>query len=78
MGMHPPDHVKKINKPETRGMRRNWFSGVEALMTVLRVLPPELYDQVMSGEGEIPPGTSTPGAGPGEMQQHQGHAGHKP
>jgi hypothetical protein len=78
MGMHPPEHVKKINKPQTRGMRRNWFTGVEALMTVLRVLPPDLYDQVMSGKGEIAPGASTPGAGPGEMpgMKHGGHEGH--
>jgi FtsP/CotA-like multicopper oxidase with cupredoxin domain len=66
-GMHPPEHVKKINKPETRGMRRNWFAGVEALMTVLRVLPPDLYDRVVTGKGEVEPGASTPGAGPGEM-----------
>ncbi|HJT77383.1 MAG TPA: copper oxidase, partial [Gemmataceae bacterium] len=42
MGMHPPEFVKKVNKPETRGMRNPWFTGVEALMTVLRVLPPDL------------------------------------
>jgi manganese oxidase len=74
-GMHPPEHVKKINKPETRGMRRNWFAGVEALMTVLRVLPPDLYDKVTTGKGEVEPGASTPGAGPGEM--HGGHGGHE-
>src|SRR5262245_13500277 len=74
-GMHPPEHVKRINKPETRGMRRNWFAGVEALMTVLRVLPPDLYDKVVTGKGEVEPGASTPGAGPGEM--HGGHDMHK-
>ncbi|MFO0802660.1 MAG: copper oxidase [Gemmataceae bacterium] len=77
MAMHPPEHMKKLNKPLTRGMRRNWFSGVEGLMTVLRVLPPDLYDKVMSGKGEIEPGASTPGAGPGEtpgmMGGHDGH-----
>ena len=54
--------LRKLNKRETRGMRRDWFTGVEGLMTVVRVLPPELYDRVMSGEGEVPPGASTPGA----------------
>ena len=44
--------LKKLNKRETRGMRRDWFTGVEGLMTVVRVLPPDLYDRVMSGEGE--------------------------
>ncbi len=74
-GMHPPEHVKKFNKPQTRGMRRNWYAGVEALMTVVRVLPPDLYDKVVSGKGEVEPGASTPGAGPGEMPG--GHGGHE-
>ena len=55
--------LKKLTgKRETRGMRRDWYTGVEGLMTVVRVLPPDLYEKVMSGEGEIPPGASTPGA----------------
>src|SRR5438093_692288 len=74
MGMHPPEHVKRISKPETRGMRRPWFTGVEGLMTVLRVLPAELYDKVMSGKGEVEPGASVPGGTPGEMPG--GHGGH--
>ncbi len=43
-------------------MRRNWYAGIEALHTVVRVLPPELYDKVVSGEGEIEPGASVPGS----------------
>lgn len=62
--------LRKLNKRETRGMRRDWFTGVEGLMTVVRVLPPELYDRVMSGEGEVPPGASTPGGGEGEPAPH--------
>jgi hypothetical protein len=78
-GMHSAGDLAKINKPQTRGMRRNWFAGVEALMTVLRVLPPDLYDQVVSGRGGIAPGASTPGAGPGEVpgMEHGGHEGHE-
>jgi manganese oxidase len=72
-GMYTTEQLNKINKPQTRGMRRNWFAGVEALMTVLRVLPPDLYEKVMSGKGDIPPGASTPGAGPGERVPHGGH-----
>jgi hypothetical protein len=30
-------------------MRRNWPTGTQAMMTVLRVLPSELYDKVVSG-----------------------------
>lgn len=72
-GMHPPRHVAKFNKPLTRGMRRNWFAGVEALMTVLRVLPPDLYDKVVSGKGEVETGASVPGSEPSEIPGHSGH-----
>jgi hypothetical protein len=69
--------MAKLNKPETRGMRRNWFHGIEALHTIVRVLPPDLYDKVVSGKGEILPGASVPGGGVGEMpgmdHRHGGH-----
>jgi hypothetical protein len=74
MGMQSEAEVRRLNRPETRGMRRNWFAGVEALHTIVRVLPPELYDRVVSGRGDVPPGASVPGGMPG-MQlgggQHQ-------
>src|SRR5262249_25510986 len=39
-----------------------------------RVLPPDRYDQVVSGQGDIPPGASVPGGGPGGMPgMHGGH-----
>jgi FtsP/CotA-like multicopper oxidase with cupredoxin domain len=72
MGMLSEDEMKKVNKPETRGMRRNWFAGVEALHTIVRVLPPDLYDKVVSGKGEVEPGASVPGGGPGEMPGMKG------
>jgi hypothetical protein len=65
------EKLRKLNKRETRGMRRDWYTGVEGLMTVVRVLPPDLYEQVMSGEGDLPPGASTPGGGPGEATPHR-------
>jgi hypothetical protein len=67
MGMYSEADLKKLNKPETRGMRRNWFAGIEALHTIVRVLPPELYDKVVTGNGEVAPGASVPGGGEGEM-----------
>jgi FtsP/CotA-like multicopper oxidase with cupredoxin domain len=74
MGMMSEAELKKINKPETRGMRRNWFAGVEALHSIVRVLPPELYDNVVSGQDDIAPGASVPGGGPGKMPgMHGGH-----
>ncbi len=65
--------LKKLNKPETRGMRKDWYKGVEALMTVVRVLPPGLYDKVVSGKGDVPPGASVPGSGPGEKPKGHEH-----
>jgi FtsP/CotA-like multicopper oxidase with cupredoxin domain len=73
MGMYSDAEVKKLTKPETRGMRRNWFAGIEALHTIVRVLPPELYDRVVSGEGEVPPGASVPGGTPGSLPGGHGH-----
>jgi len=39
--------LKKLNKRETRGMRHDWYTGLEGLMTTVRILPPDLYDAVM-------------------------------
>jgi FtsP/CotA-like multicopper oxidase with cupredoxin domain len=81
MGMLTEAEMRRVNKPETRGMRRGWFAGVEALHTIVRVLPPELYDKVVSGKGEVEPGASVPGGGPGKVPgmkegSHAGHEGH--
>jgi FtsP/CotA-like multicopper oxidase with cupredoxin domain len=68
----PEEKLRKLTgKRETRGMRRDWYTGVEGLMTVVRVLPPDLYEQVMRGEGEVPHGASTPGGGAGEATPHR-------
>ena len=76
MDMYTPEQVAKLRRPETRGMRKNWFTGVEGLMTVVRVLPPDLYDKVASGKGEVADGASVPGGGAGP-DPHGGHEGHK-
>ncbi len=70
-----PAQLAKLNKPETRGMRSDWYTGVEGLMTVLRVLPPDLFDAVMTGQGDVPPGASIPGGGPDPVHPHPGHQG---
>ncbi|MFO0849933.1 MAG: copper oxidase [Gemmataceae bacterium] len=62
----------KLNKPETAGMRKNWFLGPHGMMTVLRVLPAELFDRVTTGEGDIPSGASAPDAGPGMLPAMKG------
>jgi FtsP/CotA-like multicopper oxidase with cupredoxin domain len=79
MGMHgmlSPEQMKQIQSPATRGMRRNWPIGVQAMMTVLRVLPDELYEKVVSGKGEIEPGASVPGGGPGHEMHPMDHSTH--
>ena len=67
MTMYSQKEIEKLNSRwQTRGMRERWFEGVEGLMTVVRVLPDELYEQVVSGKGDIKPGASVPGARSGE------------
>jgi hypothetical protein len=56
MNMNMDSLMKEMNKREARGMRQGWTTGVHGLMTVLRVLPDELYDRVMHGNTEIAPG----------------------
>jgi FtsP/CotA-like multicopper oxidase with cupredoxin domain len=58
MGMEiPEDDVRPLARREARGMRRDW-SHVKGLTTIIRVLPPDLYDKVMSGDEPLPPGSS--------------------
>lgn len=75
MVSYSPSELKKLLKPETRGMRNGWFADVEGLTTLVRVLPPDLYDKVVSGKGEVVAGASIPGAGPGKAPDP--HAGMK-
>ena len=77
MAEYSAAELKKLMKPETRGMRNGWFTDVEGLTTLVRVLPPDLYDKVMSGKGEVAPGASIPGAGSGKEGGHGGHGGMK-
>jgi FtsP/CotA-like multicopper oxidase with cupredoxin domain len=72
--MSPADMAKVTGNPRVRGMRPMWPMGVMGLMTVVRVLPPDLYDKVISGKGEIAPGASVPGSTPG----HHGMEHKKP
>lgn len=52
-----PEAIAKINaRREVRGMRKHWYTGVKGLMTVMRVLPEELYERVMNSNSKIEPG----------------------
>jgi FtsP/CotA-like multicopper oxidase with cupredoxin domain len=68
MGMMiPEDDPRPLEKREARGMRRDW-SHIKGLTTVVRVLPPELYDRVMSGDEPLAPGSSIFGPKPGRLK----------
>lgn len=52
-----PEAMKKImDRREVKGMHEDWHTGVKGLMTVVRVLPEDLFDRVMSGGSSIKPG----------------------
>jgi FtsP/CotA-like multicopper oxidase with cupredoxin domain len=63
----PEDDAARLEKRETRGMRRDW-SHVKGLTTIVRVLPPDLYDRVMLGDEPLPPGSSIFGPKPGRLR----------
>jgi FtsP/CotA-like multicopper oxidase with cupredoxin domain len=58
------DDAARLARREARGMRRDW-SHIKGLTTVVRVLPPDLYDKVVSGDEPLPPGSSVFGPRPG-------------
>lgn len=54
------------DKPETFGLRPGWSGFVGGMMTLVRVMPPEKYDQIMElRRKQAKPGASTPDAMPG-------------
>jgi manganese oxidase len=74
-GMHAmmsAEQMKKLNaNPLTRGMAPEWSMHLQALHTVVRVLPDDLYNRVVSGKGDIMPGASVPGGKfSGQMHMH--------
>jgi hypothetical protein len=38
----------EVAKPETHGLRRGWSGGMMGMMTLLRVLKPEMYDRIQT------------------------------
>jgi manganese oxidase len=55
--MIPEDDTRRLAQRESRGMRRDW-SHVKGLTTIVRVLPPDLYDKVLTGTEPLPSGSS--------------------
>lgn len=55
-GFSPEEMAKIEGRRETRGMRKKWHMGVKGLMTLIRVLPDDLYNLVMNSGEEVKPG----------------------
>ena len=74
MGIYSEAEIKKLNKPETRACAAAGSPASKRCTPIVRVLPSELYDKVISGKGDIEPGASVPGGGPGELPgSHEHH-----
>jgi len=56
---------KMVDKPENFGLRTGWSGFMAGMMTFVRVLPPDKYDQIMDlrkkHEGNKPTKTDMPG-----------------
>ncbi|MSR58489.1 MAG: copper oxidase [Planctomycetaceae bacterium] len=51
------DQITRLNaKRELRGMHPDWLLGPTGLYTILRVLPPDLFDLVMNKDVAVAPG----------------------
>jgi hypothetical protein len=44
-----------VAKPETHGLAANWTAGMMGMMSLVRVLPPEKYDEIMAMRGQTMP-----------------------
>lgn len=44
-----------VQKPETHGLPKNWSAGMMGMMTMVRVLSPEKYDEIMKMKGNGEP-----------------------
>lgn len=64
--------MRVMMKREARGMRKHWATGVHGLMTVLRVLPDELYERVMNSNAHIEPGEIFDAIAQGRYNKHSG------
>jgi hypothetical protein len=58
-----------VAKPETYGLAPGWSASVMGMMTLVRVLPPDLYEEVMTRvrEGRVEP----PQQQPGHKHEHE-------
>ena len=68
------ENMNKItSRRETHGMRDGWYKGVKGLFSVVRVLPPELFDKLTKTDEPIPPNSSTPWGASAPMKMQHTH-----
>jgi hypothetical protein len=70
---YPQDMImimdKEVAKPETYGLPPGWTASMMGMMTLVRVLPPDMYDEV---QRRIREGITEPPQGqPAGAQQHK-------
>ena len=52
---------KMVDKPETYGLRPGWSGFMQGMMTLVRVLQPEMYDKIMALRAQRSPKQQTAG-----------------
>jgi hypothetical protein len=52
----------EVSKPETYGMAKGWTGAMQGMMTTVRILPPDKYEDIMRRirEGRVEPPRSKP------------------
>jgi FtsP/CotA-like multicopper oxidase with cupredoxin domain len=62
----------EVAKPETYGLAKGWTGAVQGMMAIVRVLPPDKYDEVMRRvrEGAAAPSMPTKPAAPAPGHRH--------
>jgi len=56
-------------KPENYGLRKGWTGGIMGMMTLVRVVTPEVYDKIMDLKAQNPQAPGKP-ASPHQHHQH--------
>lgn len=66
--MHMVEDAPFADKPECWGLRPTWSAGMMGMMTLVRILPPDLYDRIqeLKAEQERDPGFRLPPPPPRE------------
>jgi hypothetical protein len=61
----------EVAKPETYGMAKNWTGATQGMMSIVRVLPPDKYDDIMRRMEAARNTPAKPKATPTPRQGHQ-------